>query len=46
MNVCPIRVKMAVPVMIETTDMFVIALWGMQAFIVNWMLPFAIQVIN
>lgn len=32
--------------MIETTDMFVIALSGMQAFIVSWMLPFAIQVIK
>lgn len=46
MNVCRIRVKMAVPVMIGTTDMFVIAHLGMQAFTVSWTSLFAIQVIK
>lgn len=32
--------------MIGTTAMFVIALLGMPASIVSWMLPFAIQVIK
>lgn len=43
-NVCRIRVKMAVPVMIETTAMFVIALLGMPVSTASWMWPFAILV--